>query len=288
MSMLVKNWLILISVSIAILGFFYLIFTYDDYEFVKTNSTINLKNYINLTGENESLFKKYVDLSGCKEKDGIKYCSAILFDLNPEMFSLYEEIGLLQEEQNTAFIYPLLTAAAYEEPGFYTYYRNECNIDCLTVDLENQYALKRTSSGNAVQIFALLGYELISDLDIDNDPQILLNYEKIIVLHNEYVTQNEFDAITNHPKVIYLYPNALYAKVIVDYTNNTSTLIRGHGYPEPSISNGFDWAFDNSEFEYDNCTEALFEEVPNGIMLNCYPEDIIDKSPELLRLIKEF
>jgi len=288
MSMLVKNWLILISVSITILGFLYLILAYNNYEFVKTNSTFDLKNYGNLTGENTSLFKKSVHLPSCSEKDGINYCSTILFSLNPEISSLYEKIGVLQEEQNAAFIYPLLTSAAYEEPGFYNYYLNECNIECLTVELKNQYALKRTSSGNAVQILALLGYDLISDLDIDKDPKILLNYEKIIVLHNEYVTQNEFDAITNHPKVIYLYPNALYAKVIVDYTNNTSTLIRGHGYPESSISNGFDWELDNSKFEYDNCAQALFEEVPNGIMLNCYPEDIIDKSPELLRLIKEY
>lgn len=286
--MLVKNWLVLISVSITALGFFYFIFTYNNYEFVKTNSEFNLKNYGNLTEENELLFKKSVHSQSCSEKDGMTYCSAILFSLNPEMSSLYEKIGLLQEEQNVAFIYPLLTSAAYEEPGFYSYYRNECNIDCLTVDLKNQHALKLTSSGNAVQILSLLGYALISDLDIDKDPKILLNYEKIIVLHNEYVTQNEFDAITNHPKVIYLYPNALYAKVIVDYTNNTSTLIRGHGYPEPNISNGFDWKFDNSEFEYDDCTELLFEEIPNGIMLNCYPESIIDKNSELLRLIKEY
>ena len=45
------------------------------------------------------------------------------------------------------------------------------------------------------------------------------------MLHNEYVTQAMFDAITNHPNVIYLYPNALYAEIEVDYENNLITLI---------------------------------------------------------------
>jgi hypothetical protein len=35
------------------------------------------------------------------------------------------------------------------------------------------------------------------------------------------------------------YPNSLYAKVSIDYWNNTVTLVRGHGYPYSSIGNGF-------------------------------------------------
>jgi hypothetical protein len=66
------------------------------------------------------------------------------------------------------------------------------------------------------------------------------------MLHKE-----EFNAITNHPHVVYLYPNSLYAKVSIDYWNNTTTLIRGHGYPDKTLGNGFGWKFDNSKFEYD-------------------------------------
>ena len=74
-------------------------------------------------------------------------------------------------------------------------------------------------------------------MSIDKNPDMLKKYDKVIMLHNEYVTRNMFDAITNHPNVIYLYPNALYAEIEVDYENNLMTLIRGHGYPErgPSI-----------------------------------------------------
>ena len=68
-----------------------------------------------------------------------------------------------------------------------------------------------------------------------------------------------FNAIINHPHVIYLYPNALYAEIEVDYEKNEITLIRGHGYPESTIGNGFDWEFDNTHpYEYDeNCFDFL-------------------------------
>ena len=142
------------------------------------------------------------------------------------------------------------------------------------------------SNPTALQVFNLLDYNIITDIDIDKNPDILNQYEKIILLHNEYVTQAEFDAITNHPKVIYLYPNALYAKIETDYNQNTITLIRGHGYPQPEIRNGFNWEFENSELEYDYCLDPEFYSVDNGWMLNCYPENEIHKNLNLLKLIK--
>ena len=94
------------------------------------------------------------------------------------------------------------------------------------------------------------------------------------MLHSEYVTRTMFDAITNHPNVIYLYPNALYAEIEVNYVDETITLIRGHNYPEPEIKNGFDWEFDNTHpYEFDNlCADMEFYQIENGVMTNCYPE----------------
>ena len=85
-----------------------------------------------------------------------------------------------------------------------------------------------------------------------------------------------FDAITSHPNVVYLYPNALYAEIEVNYTDETITLIRGHNYPEPEIKNGFDWEFDNTHpYEYDNeCLSMEFYKIKNGWMTNCYPENV--------------
>jgi hypothetical protein len=117
----------------------------------------------------------------------------------------------------------------------------------------------------------------------------LEKYDEVILLHNEYVTQREFDAITKHPQVLYLYPNALYAKVSINYWNDTVTLVRGHGYPNSTIGNGFGWKFDNSKLEYDRgCENWNFHKIYNGIMLNCYPEGRLDFDIGLLQAIKDF
>jgi hypothetical protein len=103
------------------------------------------------------------------------------------------------------------------------------------------------------------------------------------------VTQREFDAITKHPQVLYLYPNALYAKVSINYWYNTVTLVRGHGYPNSTIANGFGWKFDISKLEYDrDCENWNFHKIYNGIMLNCYPEGRLDFDIGLLQAIKDF
>ena len=114
-------------------------------------------------------------------------------------------------------------------------------------------------------------------------------YEKVIVLHNEYVTKNIFDAITSHHNVIYLYPNALHAEISVNYEDSTISLIRGHGYPESEIDNGFNWEFDNTRpYEFDKkCDTWEFYDISNGKMLNCYPEQKIWKDKEFLKALKE-
>jgi hypothetical protein len=124
---------------------------------------------------------------------------------------------------------------------------------------------------------------------VDKNPQILSQYDKVIVLHNEYVTQNEFVAITTHPHVIYLYPNSLYAQIYTDYNKNTITLARGHGYPDLKLRNGFDWKYDNSQFEYDTvCQNWKFDKIDNGIMLDCYPENYLANNLILLKTIKDY
>ena len=106
---------------------------------------------------------------------------------------------------------------------------------------------------------------------------------------NEYVTRAMFDAITNHPNVLYLYPNALYAEIEVNYMDETITLIRGHNYPEPEITNGFDWEFDNTHpYEYDSeCQILEIYKIKNGWMTTCYPENVfLKKSQQLFDLLK--
>ena len=211
--------------------------------------------------------------------------------LNPNNMYMYSEVAVWNDPQKAVVVYPYFTFAAYNEPGFYTYYRGECD-DCTTTKFAQPSTLY-TSSGNGHQALTLLGYPSITDIEIDQNPGILQQYDKVIILHNEYVTRTMFDAITNHPNVLYLYPNALYAEIEVDYNDETLTLIRGHGYPEPQITNGFDWEFDNTRpYEFDsNCLDMHLYKIDNGWMTNCYPENLFITSVtdlfNLLKIIKD-
>ena len=223
--------------------------------------------------------------------DGISKWKSTTLGLNPNKMDMYNEIALWNDPQNAVVVYPYFTYAAYNEPGFYTYYRGECD-DCTTTKFASPIPLY-TSSGIGHQALTILGYPTITDADIDRNPSILQQFDKVIMLHNEYVTRTMFDAITNHPNVLYLYPNALYAEIEVDYINETITLIRGHNYPEPEITNGFDWEFENTHpYEYDSeCQILEIYKIKNGHMTNCYPENVFLKDGEqifkLLKLIKD-
>ena len=199
---------------------------------------------------------------------------------------------------NSVVVSPTLTFSAYTEPGFYTFYRGDCDQElhgvlfrgeeCLTTKINYDKPIDFTSSSLGINILHLLKYEFITDIDVDKNPEILQKYDKVILLHNEYVTKKMFDAFNNHPKIIYLYPNALYAEVEIDYDEDTVTLIRGHNYPNPVIRNGFDWELDNSQMEYDHkCDEWEFEEIFNGYMLNCYPSYNIYSNEEMLIKLNE-
>jgi len=202
----------------------------------------------------------------------------------------YDYEGIMNQNENVAFIVPIFTGSAYSENGFYDYFEKKCDEKCLTTEIISAEMLKGTSSDHAVKILYLLGYNAISDIEVEKNPNILEKYDKIILLHNEYVTKTMFDAITNHPKVIYLYPNALYAEISYNEFYETISLVRGHGYPNDEIVNGFDWEYDNTHpFEFDSeCIDWEFYKIPNGIMLNCYPEEIIWHDELLLKTIKEF
>ncbi len=272
--------IIIISLSIITYQFFLQDKSENNYQF--SDETKNTK--LDIT----SLFNIYGFEDNFEIKDGEKTWSNVKFELNPENSDLYEKIKY-ETDENTIVIFPIFTAVAYNEPGFYTYYREECNEECLTIEIQEEYPSNFPSSGNGYQVLKLLGYTIISDIEVDQNPEILKKYDKVILLHSEYVTQKEFDAITNHPNVLYLYPNALYAKIEYNESANTITLVRGHNFPESNITNGFDWKFDNSHLEYDiNCKEMGFDRIDNGWMLNCYPERAIHQSKVLLEMIKEF
>ena len=223
--------------------------------------------------------------------DGMSKWKSTLLGLHPGKMEMYNEVALWNDAQRSVVVYPYFTFAAYQSGGFYDYYRGTC--DSCTTTTFAQPTPQYTSSGLGHQALTMLGYESITDVEIDKNPSILQQYDKVIMLHNEYVTRTMFDAITSHPNVIFLYPNALYAEIEVDYVNETITLIRGHNYPEQEISNGFDWRFDNTHpYEYDNtCLELEFYKIADGWMTTCYLENLFlvntEQISNILKLIKD-
>ena len=189
----------------------------------------------------------------------------------PEL-DYYSDYESLRPTTKAVVVYPIFTQSAYEWEGIHDYYAGYCD-SCLSTPIQEYYEKTFASSGNGYRILEFLGYEIIDDIDIDKNPAILEKYDKVILLHNEFVTRAEFEAITQHPNVIYLYPHALTSEIQADYSTNTISLIRGPGFPDENVINGFDWEFDNSEFFDDwSCVNWKFYEINNGYMLNCYPE----------------
>ncbi len=255
---------------------------------ISSKSKFNINDYKEHEFSGHSpLFRTFAYKKDFVTINGEKTPRDVQFELRANQTATYKK--LMVNEKDAVVIVPIFTKSAYDEPGFYTYYRGECDTKCLTKQIKYATSYGYSGSSNAIKVLNLLGYHTITDAGVDSNPKVLSKYKKVIVLHNEYVTQTEFDAITSHPRVLYLYPNALYAKVNVNYQNDTMTLIRGHHYPTSEIRNGFDWKFDNSESEYDTtCKNWNFVKIKNGKMLNCYPENVIFSDAVLLKAIKDY
>ena len=255
-------------------------------------------NYIQI---HSALFETYVHPENymIDDADGQKKWVSPILGLNPYKMDRYNEIALWHDDsQSAVVVFPLFTATAYADGGFYDYFGGKCD-GCTTTTIKVP-EFRYTSSGNAIQAFDLLGYDIINDATLDQNPDILKRYDKVVMLHNEYVTRTMFDAVTSHPKVFYIYPNAFYAEIDVNYKDNTITLIRGHDYPpEDPVTNGFDWEFDNTHpYEFDNeCMNmelySIKDPRSNGSlhwMTNCYPDIVFYADDEgaynLLKAIK--
>lgn len=192
--------------------------------------------------------------------------------------------GLL--DPKVLIVKPRLTQIAYSENSFYSYYTGKCDESCLTQPLDktdsNQYI-------SGLYGFSQLNnnYSTINDIEIDRNPDLVKEYNTVILLHEEYATEKIFEAIQNHPHVIYLYPNAFYAKVSINYDDKTMTLVSGHGYK--GVTNGFDWKHDNTDLETKPCQKNQWNFYPinNGIMFDCYPEIIIKTDSAIRQSVQE-
>jgi len=200
-------------------------------------------------------------------------------------FDKYEE---LSAPPNSVVVYPILTQSAYAWDGIHDFNMGRCDT-CNVVKIDEYYDPIFSVGAKSFRILEFLGYDVIDDIEIDINPNILKKYDSVILLHNEYVTESEFLAITSHPNVVYLYPGALNSKVLIDYSMDSIVLERGPGYPQSEIKNGFDWKYDNSNFSDDTaCDDWKFYKIENGHMLNCTPEFLVQNNDDFLKNLKEF
>ena len=260
------------------------VLTMDDY-------IQNLSNTHPVKVESTKFFDLYLthsDMSSVVQNNVISPSDGIRIVLNES--NSEEFFNDLKPNNNSVVIFPVFTTAAYMTGGFYDYYGNYCDESCITnLSFEN-LIFNYGGSGSSAQILYHAGYDFLTDVQVDRNPDILQNYDTVILLHNEYVTKKEFDAISTHPNLIFLFPNALYAEIDVNYDDNTMTLIRGHNYPEPEIANGFDYAIEEKfhKYEYDaECLNWEFIEIENGFHLNCYPDGLVIDDITILKKLKE-
>ncbi len=249
---------------------------------IQNPNTIRIMEY-----DGQQLFHWYFFYKDVWVVDGQNHVYIYYLFPKQELQETYSKIS--NNNKKSVVINPTFTIAAYDDNGFYDYYKDMCDESCLTVTVNNAKTIGSPSSHVGLGVLEFLKYDVLSDYDVHMNPSILDSYDKVIVLHNEYVTKEMFDAFENHPNVIYLYPNALYAEVDYNSIEDTITLVRGHGYPTSGIKNGFDWKNENTHpFEYDmECLNWEFYKIDNGWMLNCYPEKFIRNSFELLKALKD-
>jgi len=103
----------------------------------------------------------------------------------------------------TLLIEAVFTEQFYQPHGYYD------NMKIRTVGLNHSMTPRMIYSGSKTA-FDLLSqsFSTTNDIEVTRHPEILQHYDRIILLHNEYVSKVEYDAIIRLPNVFYLYPNA--------------------------------------------------------------------------------
>jgi hypothetical protein len=159
-----------------------------------------------------------------------------------------------------ALIVPTFTQAAYNN-AFYKFYEKNANVPYGTnvtsdLNLLSSKVLPIDVTPSSRSAFAMLqlvsnlkwitqqsDITILTDADVDNGSIFAKNgdnnnnnnnnaYDVIILGHQEYVTQKEYDNlrkfVTNGGTMIILDGNVFYAEVKYDRSNQTVTLVKGH------------------------------------------------------------
>jgi len=152
-----------------------------------------------------------------------------------------------------AVVMPTFTAAAYDH-SFYVFYNKYINVTQgvnITTDLNllsNKVTNKPSLSASGIAMLYLLGnlkwvspqanIAFLTDQDVDEGSIFQGNgsnaYDVVILGHQEYVTQREYDNfkqfVGTGGTMIILDGNVLYAEVKYNNNTDTITLVKGHSW----------------------------------------------------------
>jgi hypothetical protein len=198
----------------------------------------------------------------------------LIFIMPSVLYSVY----ILCNAPGTHFVVPLLhndrilvvkatfTSSAYQRGSWYD--KGVDSVKTVPVITDESQYTRRMKNGGAWFAFNALSrfVDYSDDIEVSKNPSILERYDKVIMLHNEYVTEQEYNAVMAHPNVFYAFPNAMYRLVKYDGTQNTITLVGETG-------NQYSRATWESADEYDRCYVGGYSVIdyPNGRGLSCYP-----------------
>ncbi len=167
---------------------------------------------------------------------------------------LSKAIGnILTSHDRIALVFPTFTGAAYYK-AFYTFYQKYIDtmhgqnitqdLNLLSTKVNNQ--ISPSASGDSMlfmiknleSIIPNLNLHLLSDQDVDGGcifTDAGKNAMDVIILgHQEYVTQKEYDNlrefVANGGTIILLDGNIFYAEVKYDSDTNKITFVKGHSW----------------------------------------------------------
>jgi len=103
-----------------------------------------------LLPDDSEIFSRYAYAKDWHEEE--KYFDYIWYEPKPQLEAFINDIGVHNDNQKTVFVIPVFTNTAYWEPGFYTYFRGECDESCLTKKIGFDNPFIYTSSDEAIKI----------------------------------------------------------------------------------------------------------------------------------------